>query len=225
MKAVSSPLLDARQDAWAEHLRDIFQTLEIPPGALADHLIASIAMYCRRFHPQGLRSSEIKLLIARAFCAVGDRAAAERVLNSMKPHRRHVSRWLEILSELHHFPLLLPYFSRGVIRPADWAGAQLDRMWILDFERLFFSNAERHEVMLYRSIRAIAENMFAFWDATGGEGVLGLKGLSSLNVEGDSRKKQTLTAADDLLEYIADLFLQAKGIRDWRAVPTLMKIG
>lgn len=214
-----------RQDAWTAHLQEIFQTMEISGGTLADNVSTSVAMYCRQFYPRGVQRSDLVLLIARAFCAVNDRATAEHVLNSIQPHRRHVSRWLEILSELHHFPALLPYFSLGVIRPADWAGAQLDRMWTLDFDRLVLSDAERHEMMLYRSIRAIIDHMFVFWDATAGAGVLGLKGLSALNVEAGSREKQTLTAIDDLLEYIADLFLRQKESRDWLAVPTLMKIG
>ncbi|MEN8255607.1 MAG: hypothetical protein ABFR33_09075 [Verrucomicrobiota bacterium] len=225
MKTTSFPASNTRQDVWATHLQDVFLSLEIPSGTMADNVSASVAMYCRQFHPQGVQRSDLVLLVARAFCAVNDRAAAERVLDSMQPHSRHVSRWLEILSELHHFPSLLPYFSLGIIRPADWAGAKLDRMWTLDFGRLALADAERHEIMLYRSIRAIVENMFVFWDATEGEGVLGLKGLPALNVEKGSRRKQTLTAADDLLEYIADLFLQEKKHRNWRAVPTLMKIG
>ena len=220
MKVASSPALDA----WSEHLRDVFQTLEIPPGTLADNLAASIAMYCREFHPQGLHSPDLKLLIARAFCAVGDRAAAGRVLESMEPHRHHVSRWLEILSELHHFPELLPYFSLGIIRPADWAGARLDRMWTLDFGRLVLADAERHEMMLYRSVRTLVEKMFVFWDATEGEGILGLKGLSALSVDAGGRKKQTLTAPGDLYEYIADLFARQKGRREWHAIPSLLNL-
>jgi len=224
MKAVSFPSLDTRRDAWSEHLRNVFLALEIPSGTVADNLAASIAMYCRNFHPQGLRSPDLKLLISRAFCAVGDRAAARRVLESMQPHRRHVSRWLEILSELHHFPELLPYFSLGVIRPADWAGARLDRMWTLDFGRLRLSEAERHEMMLYRSIRVILEKMFVFWDAAGGEGILGVKDLSALNVETGGREKQTLTTADDLLGYIADLLGRQQAPRKWSAVPSVLNL-
>ncbi|VGO21595.1 hypothetical protein SCARR_03669 [Pontiella sulfatireligans] len=206
------------------HLQDVFLSLGIPSGPMADNIAASVAMYCREFHPQGVQRSDLMLLIARAFCAVNDRAAAERVLSSMRPHRLHVVRWLEILSELHHFPGLLPYFSAGVIRPADWAGAQLDRMWTLDFGRLVLSDAERHEMMLYRSIRTIIDNMCCFWDATGGEGVLGLKGLASLNVEQGSRASATLTASDDLLGYVADLLEQAKEKRGWRAAPSLLSL-
>ncbi len=216
--------MELRQDAWSEHLQDVLQTLDIPSGTVADNLVASVAMYCRKFHPQGVQSSDLKLLLARAFCAVGDYAAAEHVLESMLPHRRHVLRWLEILSELHHFPELLPYFSFGIIRPADWAGARLDRMWTLDFGRLYLSEAERHEMMLYRSIRVILEKIFIFWDAVDGEGILGLKDLSSLNVDTDRREKQTLTAADDLLEYMADLFRQQQVPRGWSTVPSLLNL-
>lgn len=213
-----------RQDAWAVHLQDVFQSLELSPGTVADNVAASIAMYCRQFHPRGVQRQDLILLIARAFCALNDHASAERVLGSIQPHSRHISRWLEILSELHHFPALLPYFSLGIIRPADWAGAQLDRMWTLDFGRLVLSEAERHEIMLYRTIRTILENMFIFWDATHGEGVIGLAGLVSLNVEADSRRKETMTATDDLLEYIADLFLREKQERNWQAVPAILNL-
>ncbi|MEI6891563.1 MAG: hypothetical protein V5783_05255 [Pontiella sp.] len=213
-----------KKDAWAIHLQEVFQTLEIPSGTLVDNVSASVAMYCRQFHPQGVQRSDLVLLIARAFCAVNDRAAAERVLGSLKPHDRHVTRWLEILSELHHFPALLPYFSLGVIRPADWAGAQLDRMWTLDLSRLVLSEAERHEMMLYRTIRAIVEHMYIFWDASEGEGVLGLKGLATFNVDRGSKKKQTLTQANDLLGYIGDLLKQQQELRCWRSVPSLMNL-
>jgi hypothetical protein len=224
MRSLAFQSVDPQEDAWSQHLHELLDSLEISSGTLADNLVVSISMYCRKFHPQGVQSEDLKLLISRAFCAVGDRAAAEYVLQSMTPHRRHVSRWLEILSELHHFPELLPYFSLGIIRPADWSGAQLDRMWILDFGRLTLSDSEKHEMMLYRSVRAIIEKMLVFWDATEGEGILGLKELSALNVEQNGRKKDTLTSEDNLLAYIADLFIQKREERKWRTTPSLLNL-
>ncbi len=212
------------QDAWTEHLRDIFQSLDIPSGALTDNVSTSVAMYCRHSHPCGLRHDDLVLLIARAFCSVNERVLAERALGSVQPHARHKGRWVEILSELSSFPTLLPYFSLGIIRPADWVGAQLDRMWILDLGRLGLSEAERHEMLLYGSLRALTENMVVFWDATGGEGVLGLKGLASFNMESKPRPRQTFTSADDLLGYLGTLLLQQKEFRNWRAVPALLNL-
>jgi len=224
MRPTAFPTRDPRQEVWATHVQEVFDRLGIPPGTVADNLGASISVYCRTFHPRGLRSDDLNLLVARAFCAVGDRAAAAHVLESMAPHRRHVFRWLEILSELHHFPRLLPYFSRGIIRPADWAGAQLDRMWTLDFGRLVLVDAERHEMVLYRTIRALLEQMFVFWDVSDGEGILGLKGLAALKVETDPPPKQTLTAPGDLLEYVADLLKQQVAKRSWKTVPSLLNL-
>lgn len=214
----------AGQGAWEQHLQEIFQSLDIPQGTVADNVKASVAMYCRQYHPQGVQRSDLILLIARAFCAISDRESAARILRSVKPHAQHVNRWLEILTELHHFPALLPYFSLGIIRPADWVGAQLDRMWTLDLGRLALSESEKHEMMLYRSLRTIIENMFVFWDATRGEGVLGLKGLASFNVESNSGRRQTLTAADDLLEYIGNLFLKQRDAQRWATIPSLMNL-
>ena len=209
---------------WVLLVQEIFQRLEIPPGIVADNLVSSISLYCQTFHPQGLQSNDLCLLIARAFCAVGDRAAARQVLESMDPQNRHAVRWLEILSELDHFPQLLPYFSRGVIRPADWAGAQLDRMWTLDFGRLLLTEAERHEIMIHRSVRMLIEQMVLFWDATNGEGILGLKNLATFNVEEGSATTQTLTRPEDWLEYIAALFRQQIKIRSWRTTPVLLNL-
>jgi hypothetical protein len=224
MKSLTFQTADAQQTAWSSHLQTLLDDLDIPRGTLANHLIESVAMYCRKHHPQGLQSADLKLLIARAFCAVGDRAAADEVLQSMESHRRHSSRWLEILTELHGFPELLPFFSAGIIRPADWAGAQMDRMWILDFDRLTLSDSEKHEMMLYRSIRAILDKIYIFWDVTGGEGILGLKNLSALNVEGKGEKGDSMTSSKGLLEYIADLFAQQKDVRKWFAIPSLLNL-
>jgi hypothetical protein len=212
------------RQAWMEHLHEVFRSLDIPRGTIADNLTSSVAEYCRLYHPHGVQSSDLNLLVARAFCAINDQASAARVLRSMKPHALHVDRWLEILSELHYFPAMLPYFSLGIIRPADWAGAQLDRMWTLDLSRLALSESEKHEMMLYRSIRTLIENMYVFWEATRGEGVLGVKGLNSFRVDSGTSRLRTFTGAKDLLGYIGDLFLTQRDARGWQAVPVLMNL-
>lgn len=213
-----------QRDAWSIHVQDVFQSLDIPLDTASDHLVASVSMYCRKFHPNGVQSTDLKLLIARVFCAVGNRVTATRVLESMNPHRRHVERWLEILSELHHFPELLPYFSQGIIRPADWAGAQLERMWTLDFGALKWTDAERHEIMLYRSIRALLEKIFIFWDAADGAGILGVKHLASLKMETGGVNKQALTSSDSLLNYLAAILKQQQPLRNWSTVPAVLNL-
>jgi hypothetical protein len=218
----SSDILE-QDEAWMDHLRDLFRTLGISSGTREDHLASSVATYCRTHHPRGLRTADLRLLVARAFCAVGDRSSARRVLESMDSHRRHADRWLEILTELHHFPELLPFFSAGIIRPADWAGAKPDdRMWTLDFDRLMLADDEKHEMMLYRTVQLMIEKMARFWDATGGEGTLGLKSAHSLElaeaVNGDP------AAGPELFRYVADLLEQQAALRSWSEIPKLMSL-
>jgi hypothetical protein len=212
------------QDVWSSHLQDVFDSLNIPRGVMADNITPGIASYCRQFHPHGLSRQDLILLVARAFCALNEKEAARIALGSVRPHMHHAERWLEILSELHHFPALLPYFSRGIIRPADWTGAQLDRMWTLDFDRLLLGEADRHEMTLYRTIRVLVQNMYAFWDVTRGEGVLGLKGLAGLNLEPAAKKNKGLTEADQLLAYISDLFAAERERRGWKAIPSMLNV-
>ena len=212
----------ALRAAWIEHLRSLLDELEFSPSSLVDHLTSSVALYCQQNCRNGVQRADLDLLLARAFCAVNDRESAARVLSSFPLHARHVERWLEVLSELHHFPALLPFFSLGIIRPADWAGARMDRMWILDLRRLALSDSERHEILLYRSLRSIFENMFVFWDATAGEGVLGLKGLACFNL-GPGRPRG-LTEAGDLMAYANDLFARQKAARNWRTVPRVLNL-
>ncbi len=66
------------------------------------------------------------------------------------------------------------------------------------------------------------EKTFIFWDATEGEGILGLKNLAALNV--DERRKQTFTMVDDLLDYITALFKQQMPLRNWTRVPSLLNL-
>jgi len=214
MKPVSLPsFVDSQQALWAAHIRERFKELSIPLGGQADHLVASISTYCKEFHPYGLQTQELHLLMARALCSVGQIGMARHVLKAMQPHARHVQRWIEILSELHHFPQLLPYFSQGIVRPADWAGAQLDRMWTVDFSRLALVESDQHEMLLCKTLRIMLEKIALFWDSTKGEGTLGLKGLNYIE-----------STSDYLLAYSEDIFRRQKKIRNWKQSPKILNV-
>ena len=223
MKAIAFHQVE-KQEAWRVHLQDVVASVGIPSNTLTEHVAASVALYCRRFHPNGVAQNDLNLLLARALCTVGKRDFAEQVLQTMQPHRMHVERWLEILSELHQFPELLPCFSQGVIRPADWAGARLDRMWTLDLARLALDESEQHEIMLYRSVRTIIEHMIVFWDATSGAGVLGLKGIARMEMGKTMRKGGREPDGMDLFSYVSDLIAKQGGSRGWTELPVLLNL-
>jgi hypothetical protein len=97
-------------------------------------------------------------------------------------------------------------------------------MWTLDFGRLMLTDEERHEIMLYRSVRMLVEAMLVFWDATGGEGVLGLKNLSALTVSGRRERGQGNAASGELSDYIGSLLRRHRSLRNWKACPSLLNL-
>ena len=204
-----------QKNPWFDYLQEVFRELNISSELYTENLAQSIGTYCQTYHPNGVEQRDLKLLIARAACATNNPEVAQKVLQSMPSHARHINRWIEILGELHHFPKLLPYFSRGIIRPADWAGAQSDRMWILDFSLLTYSKAEQHEMMIQRSVQTLLEEIAVFWDATSGTGILGVKGL----------KKLEITPEDTLLEYIQERLKQHAILRQWENTPSTLNLG
>ena len=211
---VSAVVVPSRE-AWSEHLQSVFRELGLDSAPFCAHLSEGVATYCRTFCPRGLQTKDLKLLVARACCSIGERDAAEQVLKSIQPHARHVNRWLEILSELHNFPELLPYFSAGIIRPAEWVGAQLDRMWTVDFSRLHLAESERHEMLLHRSVRLLIERLAGVWDACSGEGVLGIKGWRAWEMEDEG----------SLWAYLSDLLAHEQVERGWATRPDLLDLG
>jgi len=213
-------------EVWVAHFRRIFKEAGIASEETAKHVSESLALYCQEYHPCGVSTADLALLIARTFCSIGDVGSAEKILRGMEPHSRYTKRWLEVLSELHHFPQLLPCFSRGVIRPADWTGAEQDRMWMLDFTRLKLDDCERHEITMFCFIRTMVDRMAVFWDATAGEGVLGVKGLLYLSLQ-DIRKNprsKKHPPGKGWIDYIADLLKQQKICRAWRDVPVVISL-
>ena len=79
-------------------------------------------------------------------------------------------------------------------------------------------------MMVFRSVRVLVEHMFMFWDATSGEGILGLKGLAVQNLGDRKRRGTTARDTDDLIIYITDLFRKQQEIRNWQAVPALLQL-
>jgi len=113
-----------------------------------------------------------------------------------------------------------------VIRPADWAGAEQDRMWTLDFGRLALNESERHEITLFRSIRTVVDKMLVFWDATKGEGTLGVKGLLHLAIVDAKKIKRTKNHPPGKvwIDYISDILRQQAQHRDWQNTPTVISL-
>ncbi len=161
---------------WSDAVRRLFQTLELDDRAAAPAITESLAVFCER-HEQ-MPEHTLSLLMARSFCITGDTEAAGRILRHDRSCRLHAESWLEVLSVDYPFPELYPLFSSRALHPQQLASA--GTVWVLDFNQIRLTEADRHELILFQTVRVLTERVSNVWKNTDGRGTLGVKGLSRL---------------------------------------------
>lgn len=165
--------------AWREPLFDLLQSIPKLEKAEAEHVAAGVAAFCEVSGFAMLKRADLLLLAAKGLAGVHRAEDAKLLLEADEVYGRFAERWLDGFDQLDSFGALFPCFSRGVIVPDCWAGLQGGVMWILDVGRLAVSEEELHEMMVFRSVRWLLEQMAVLWDENLGKGVLGLRGLGS----------------------------------------------
>jgi hypothetical protein len=161
---------------WSGTVQQLFRTLELDGRAAAPEISESLAVFCQnRAH---MPARTLSLLMARSFCAAGDTEAAERILRHDRAHGPHTASWLEVLSADYPFPELYPLFSSRALHPQYFASA--GTVWVLDFGKVRQTEADRHELIIFRTVRILTEQVSNVWKKSDGCGTLGVKGLSRL---------------------------------------------
>jgi hypothetical protein len=166
----------AERQLWSGYVRTLFQTLEIDSRAAAPDITESVAVFCQR-QPQ-IPGHSLSLLMARSFCITGDEEAAGRILRHDRAHRSHAESWLEVLSAGYPFPELYPLFSSRALRPQRLTSA--GTVWVVDFDKIRLTEADRHELILFQTVRVLIEKVSTVWKKPNGSGALGINGLSRL---------------------------------------------
>ena len=165
--------------AWREPLFDLLRCLPKLEEAEAEHVAAGVAAFCDESGFMVLKRADLLLLAAKGLVGLRRVEDARLLLEADDIYGRFAEGWLDGFDRLDSFGTLFPCFSRGVIVPGRWAGLQGGSMWILDMGRLVISEEELHEIMVFRSVQWLLEQMAVLWDEQLGEGVLGLRGLGS----------------------------------------------
>jgi hypothetical protein len=201
--------LEGRQ-IWSGYVRRIFQTLEIESRPAAQEISESLAVFCQS-QPHLPRHS-LSLLMARSFCITGDPDAATRILKYDRAHSSHAGSWLEVLSAEYPFPELFPLFSARALRPLRLASA--GSLWVLDFKNIHLTEADRHELILFQTIRVLAEQVSNVWKKSSGQGTLGITGLDRM-----LRRRQDVEPFLNHLRAVLERCAQKNG---WSAVPSVL---
>lgn len=208
---------DTARRLWAEHLQRQIEALNLSDCSTAHEISEGLAAFCEQ-HPY-VAGRTLSLLMARSFCATGNRDAAARVLENDQAHCRYAERWLEALSAEYPFPDLYPLFSSRVLRPFRLATAGSRAVWVLDLRKISLSDADRHEMILMKTLRVLVENVSNVWKKTDGQGTLVIKGLSSLTgfiplVSGSS--------SSQIPGYLQGVLRRCAARNGWADVPSLL---
>jgi hypothetical protein len=203
----------AERRVWSSHVQQLFQTLELDGHASAADITESLAVFCQ--HHAHMPRHTLSLLMARSFCISGDAAAAERILHHDREHRAHTGSWLEVLSAGYPFPELYPLFSSRALRPQKMASAGM--IWVLDLDRIQLTEADRHELILFQTVRALTEKVASVWKKVDGQGTLGIKGIARL--AHFVRGRQPI---HQLLDHLCDVLALRVQKNGWSHTPSVL---
>jgi hypothetical protein len=203
----------AERQLWSGTVQQLFQTLELSDRAAAPDITESLAVFCQ--HHAHMPGRTLSLLMARSFCATGDAEAAGRILRHDRTHRPHAASWISVLSAEYPFPELYPLFSSRALRPQRLASA--GTVWVLDFDAIGLTEADRHELILFQTVRVLTEKVSNVWKKSDGLGTLGIKGLARLTKFIRGRRP-----ARQLTGRIGDVLALCAKKNGWSSVPAVI---
>jgi len=161
----------------------------------------------------------LSLLMARSFCVIGDSEAAGRILRHDHAHRLHADTWLDVLTVKYPFPELYPLFSARILRPQDLNSVGCT--WVLDFDAIDLSEADRHELIFFQTVRVLTEKVSNVWKKSNGQGALGIKGLRRMTNFMRPRGAQT---SAQLFNHILDVLTRCANENGWDQAPAVLQI-
>jgi hypothetical protein len=209
---------DSTRRLWAGHVQRVFETLHLNDRGEAVEISEGLAAFCEQ-HPH-VTQQTLSLLMARSFCATGNCDAAVCVLQADHTHCRYAEPWVEALSAKYPFPELYPLFNTRVLRPLRLATAGSRAVWVLDLGKVHLSEADRHEMILLKTLRTLTEKVSNVWEKADGQGTLVIKGLSRLTnlVQLSSAEMRP----SQITGYLQNVLRRRSERSGWGSVPSIL---
>jgi len=195
-----------RQAALIAHLTGTIADCAGEGGICADpveaaELASAVAAYLEQEtgSVEGVDSGYLVLLAVQAMSSVGEPETARRLL----------------------------VFGSGLVHPAEWDVTGGGDVWTLDLRRVMFAGDAPVELIFFNTLAMIVESLAEVWDATGGDGVLGLRHVydSAVALLGEDRPAQAIRSiAREIRDTCRARLERAQRERGWDTVPTVMNL-
>ncbi|MBM4152779.1 MAG: hypothetical protein FJ220_04565 [Kiritimatiellaceae bacterium] len=204
------------RDLWAGHVQQLFHALALEDSWLAQEVAQSVAVFCQQqpYVPRHILS----VLLARSFYVLGDEETAIRLLKHDAVHRVNFEAWLDILSVDVPFSTLYPFLSSRVLHPQHLTS--VGTLWIVDLNAIRVTDADRHELIVFQTIRTLIEQISVVWKKSGGRGTLGIKGLYRWVPDPHDRK-----GINPYSTHIRDVLSQRAITNGWKYRPDVIFLG
>jgi len=195
-------------------------------SALA-HAVADFAT--RQSDGKTIHSEYLLILTCRALWATGHEQAARRLLQTRGPEFGIGEDHAGAVFSDNLFSCLSGHlgFIRTLRCASSSALSKTGTYWVLDL-RTFFSFLESGlELIVWRVMRALLGELCVLWDASSGEGALGLKGLrfvSGLIAGPRRRQRKGKEISDEIIKYCEQNLKATARERRWHSVPLVIDL-
>lgn len=118
-------------------------------------------------------------------------------------------------------------FGNRIIYPATWIACGRETVWVLDTRHLMNPADAGMEMILFERIRIVLATFADVWDASSGQGFLGLKGLettAAILLGEPASRRATRDLTREIRALCARHLDQFRKQRDWQATPAILTL-
>lgn len=200
-----TPQAGTTRERLADQLLDDVPELCGNPALASHHSLTEaaqgVALYLDQIEviPESMDRGQSREMLARALDAAGETTLARRIR----------------------------LFGNRIIVPAIWTACGRETVWVLDTRQLVSPDDAGMEMILFERVRIVLATFSDVWDATSGQGFLGLRGLDStaaviLGPAPSARRRQALTTEIRGLctRYLTHFQVQ----RGWQTAPAMLTL-
>lgn len=177
----------------------------------------AVAAYCKDAPlPTDDSAETIALLTARALASVGEHEAARRVLAAEPPLEPLVGN----LDPHRCSPMTFSLIGRGVLRAVRWPVLGPGFVVVVDLRKIRRDASCLLEIAYAQTMHRLVDACLDLWEATAGEGVLALRGLSVH--EAVAARAGALRS--ELAAWARERLAQQADARGWRRRPRVIEL-
>ena len=165
------------------------------------------------------------LLLSRALWCLGEKDLARTLVDRQQLDAKQADLFLSSPEGAAVSVDAWSLMDSRLVRPSEWAVENQSTVWVLDFARIKMEPQDFVELVFLQGLRILLERTAEIWDATGGQGVLGLKGLREwLAVRKKAGPRSVRGSMEEIGAFCRDVMTKNRAKRAWATCPRVITL-